>query len=481
MSLAKKILRAYSKMDLPIKASMWAMLCSFVQKGIGFLTMPIFSRLLTTEEYGYYTVFYSWMNVLLVFCSLKIASGALNNGLLKYQNKKNEFMLSMTTLTLFLTILVMTIFLLGYDFFGKVVDLPFEMIPLMFVYIFFTSVVEIWSSGQRFEYKYRLLTLIAILIAFLSPVLGIIGVLSTVKYKAEVRIFSAVIVEIIIGIILCVLLLKKGSFKLMKIKYWRFALSFNLPLVPHYLSTMILMQCDTIMVSYFCGNAAVGLYGIAYSISMLSTIFNTSINSSLLPYTYHSIKEENIKKLKKIHNKLVIFVAFLNLLIILAVPEVLKVVAAPEYQEAVWVIPPLIGSVFLMFLYTILANVEFYYEKRFSIAIASLGAAFINILMNYVLIQKIGFVGAGYATLISYIMLTIFHIVNIKVIHRETIKDEMFDYKTILLISTVFVLFCCFAPMMYRFFILRIILVIIFSIIIFLKTKELINFKSKEK
>lgn len=480
MRYIKTIINKYKNMDLPLKASIWAVICSFMQKGIGFISMPIFSRLLSTEEYGVYTVFFSWMNIMSVFCTLKISSGALNNGLLAFSGKKKVFLSSIIGLTFVLTLLSAVGFGIVNMMFPNLVKITNSLIPAMFVYIFFVAIVDLWAGKERFAYKYKLLTGVLLSIAVFSPILGVIAIKSVDMYKAEARIISSLIVELIVGLILTFALLKEGRYKIFEKKYWIYVLKFNVPLIPHYLSTMLLMQCDTVMISSIRGESEVGLYGIAYSIAMISTIFNTSINSSLLPYTYHSIKDENYVGVKSIIKKLVVLIGAINLFIVLLAPEILKIVASSEYQSAVGVIPPLIGSVFFMFLYTVLANIEFYYEKSSSIAVASIGAAFINICLNYILIREYGFIGAGYATLISYIVLVVLHIVNIKIINKNIIKGDLLDYRFLIIVSVVFVALCLLCAFTYNIVILKTLLaVVIGSISIWFGRKIIHKLKSK--
>ena len=42
----------YRSLSVQAKAALWFTICSFLQKGISFITVPIFTRLMSTEEYG---------------------------------------------------------------------------------------------------------------------------------------------------------------------------------------------------------------------------------------------------------------------------------------------------------------------------------------------------------------------------------------------------------------------------------------------
>ena len=42
----------YRSLSVQAKAALWFTICSFLQKGISFITVPIFTRLMSTEEYA---------------------------------------------------------------------------------------------------------------------------------------------------------------------------------------------------------------------------------------------------------------------------------------------------------------------------------------------------------------------------------------------------------------------------------------------
>ena len=48
----KSLIDKYKNLSVRARAALWFTICSFLQKGISFITVPIFTRLLTTEEYG---------------------------------------------------------------------------------------------------------------------------------------------------------------------------------------------------------------------------------------------------------------------------------------------------------------------------------------------------------------------------------------------------------------------------------------------
>ena len=95
----KKILNKYHSLSNPVKASIWFTICNVLQKGISMITVPVFTRLLTTEQYGVYSVYQSWYSIIGVFATLNLYYGVFNNGMIKYEKDKNAFTSSMQGLT----------------------------------------------------------------------------------------------------------------------------------------------------------------------------------------------------------------------------------------------------------------------------------------------------------------------------------------------------------------------------------------------
>lgn len=59
-------------MSAPVKAAFWFTVCNFLQRGISMITTPIFTRLLSTKDYGLYSTYLSWETVLLMLVTLSI-------------------------------------------------------------------------------------------------------------------------------------------------------------------------------------------------------------------------------------------------------------------------------------------------------------------------------------------------------------------------------------------------------------------------
>lgn len=86
--MIRDYLKKYKNLPVQVRASFWFLICSFLQKGISMITTPIFTRLLSTSEYGQFSVFNSWLGICTVIVSLQLYAGVYTSGLVKFEDEK---------------------------------------------------------------------------------------------------------------------------------------------------------------------------------------------------------------------------------------------------------------------------------------------------------------------------------------------------------------------------------------------------------
>ena len=471
----KKLLEYYKKIPTPAKASLWFTISSVIQKGISLLSTPIFTRLLTTEQYGIYSVYQSWYSIILVFATLNLYAGVYNNGMTKWPDKRHVYTSSLLGLSTTCTIVLFFVYLILKDFWNGLFGLSTIFVLAIFIEALFVPAFSFWSTSQRFDYNYKKLVLITIGIGLMSPIIGVLSVLSTELYKAEARVLSYVLVQIIVGLIFYIYIMRKGNTFYLK-GYWKFALAFNLPLIPHYLSQTVLNQADRIMIANMVGNCEAAIYSVAYSVSMMFTIVTTAINNSFIPFTYKAIRDKQYIKLKKNANFLVIAIALACIIAMAFGPEIIRVFASPAYYEARWVIPPVACALFFMFIYPLFCNIEFYFEQTKFIMVASSVAALANVFLNYIGIKLFGYIAAAYTTLICYILLAISHYVAHRMIcNKKGIDFEIYDIRVIILLSFTSIIVMIFMTLVYDLFLIRYSIIAITALLGVIKRKTIVE------
>lgn len=436
--MIRKLIDKYKMIPIQVKASFWFLVCAFFQKGLSFITTPIFTRLMSTTEYGQYNVFNSWMAILSVVITMNLSSGVYTQGLIKFKKERHLFTSSLIGLTTTMVIIWATIYLLFHDFFNELLSLTTVQVLALFVIVWVSSIFLFWSTDQRVDFKYRKLVMVTIIVSILQPTLGIFLVLHA-NDKVTARILGIVAVELIVYVRLFITEMHKGK-KIYSRKFWIYALQFNLPLIPHYLSTNILSVVDRIMIDKMVGSSEAGVYSLAYSISMIMTILNSALLKTLEPWLYKKINLKQTEDISRVAYPTLLTVAGANLLLIAFAPEIIAIFAPSEYYDAIWVIPPVAMSVFFMFAYTFFATFEFYFEKTKYIAIATLSGAVLNIILNYIFISIFGYYAAGYTTLLCYIVFALCHFLFMKKICKDKLNGaQVYDARTLLIISVSFI------------------------------------------
>ncbi len=426
----RRLYEKYRALPIPVKASFWYAFCLVAQKGISVLTVPIFTRMLSTSDYGIVSVFNSWEGILINFTSLSLSSGVFNNGMLKYPEDRDGFTSSMVGLTSLMTLAWFACFVLFHGQVEAVTGLSFGLMALMFVHLFFSPAFSLWAARKRYSYDYKPFVIVTLLCSLAEPAVSIAAVHFSDGNPATARLASAVAVSS--AIYGCVYLdcLKRGK-KLFCREYWRYGLLFNIPLIPHYLSGTVLNSTDRILIERFCGAGDAGVYSVAYSAAMLLTLFTSAINSALTPWLYRKMADRDTERIRKVSSALVLLMAGLTLLWILMAPEILRILAPAEYAGAAYIIPPVAAGAFFWYLYTLFANVQFYFEKTRFIAMSSVGAAVMNIVLNLMFIPKYGYLAAGYTTLASYMAYAGAHVALSRKIARENRLGGMFDLRVV--------------------------------------------------
>lgn len=436
VEVLKKFREQYKMMSTPVKASFWFVICNLVQSGINVISVPIFTRMLSTDEYGTFNTFYAWRNILMIFTSLNLSYGVFNNAMVKYEDSKtrDEYVSSMQSLYGLITCAFFGFYWLTKDWCNEILHMSTPVVVLLFVELLCYPALLFWSSRQRYEFKYKWLVIVTIIMSIASVVVGVVAV----KYSEQkdfARIASIVGVDAVVCGGLFVYQFVKGK-KFCVPKFWKYALAFNIPLIPHYLSEMVLTQADRIMIERIVGPTATANYSTAYSVATLLQLFMSAINASFLPWAYGCLKNKKYKELQKMENILMILIGSMVLLMMLFAPELIYIFAGEKYADAVFVIPPIATSIFFMLLYDFFSTIEFYYEKNLFVMVASVLSAGLNVLLNWLLIPIFGYYVAGYTTLCCYILYAIGHYGFYRVISKKEMDgNRAFDGKSIFLMS----------------------------------------------
>lgn len=475
MNIFKKIRNKWNGLPLTVKVSTAYTVCSILQKCLSFITLPLFTKLLTKEQYGQYTVYSSWSVILSIFITLNLAYGSFSTAMTKYEDNRDQYISTIQCITVALATIFLCIYLPFYRLWNKLFQLPTGLIILMVFEIIFSNSILLWSGKKRFEFKYKSVLAVSIASSVISSVFAYFLVVNN-EEKGIARIIGYVSVTILVGIFFFIYNTVKSKV-LFKKEFAKYALGFNIPLIAYYLSQVVFNQSDRIMIDHISGKADAATYGVAYNFAMVLSFVLGAINNSYVPWYYMKIKEGNQRENRAVSCGIAGFFGTILLGIIWFGPEVIRIMAGKQYLSAIYVIPPVTMSLMLLFYSQLFINVEFYYEQKKSLVVASIASAVANIILNYIFINIYGYVAAGYTTLVSYMLFAACNYLAMKKILKIRKKtDDAYNYPALFGILGIFSLLSVIGVLLYDNFIIRISIAMVVVLFLLIKRKMVIKF-----
>lgn len=394
-------------MSPTVKASLWFVACNILQKGISFFTMPLFTAIMPETEYGLFSVFQSWHSVILIFATLNLHYQVYNNGAIKYENRTHEYVTAIIGLAWSACFIVFAIFSMLHFLWKPITGMPLRWMLYMALECAMIMPYSVFLCRERMSNHYKMVVLITLLMFVSSTGLGLLMV-KTHSGSADSRILSSTIVNTAIGLPLFIYLFSKGH-RLYDKEIWKYALNLAIPLIPHYLATVVLTSADRIMIGRMCGNDKVALYSVANSLGMLMQFVVSSVNAAVNPWIYRTMANKNYKALRKGTGVLYLLMALATILPTLFGVFYMRWFMKPSYYEATELIGIIAAGSFFTYIYTIFLTMELFFEKTKYTSLASIIAAMVNIILNYIGIIFFGYKAAAYTTLICYIIMTFAH------------------------------------------------------------------------
>lgn len=420
------------------KASLFYLIGTLFNKGIGFITVPIFTRILTVEDYGIVTTYNSWVSILMVFMSLALYM-SVRLSFIDYKEKTNDFL---STILLFTMIYGSIISLIVY---AVALIVPMEMSSIVVLLCMLQSLgsalIEDISQFLMMKYRYRFRTMIMVLPNLISTIVAIYiikYIISTGLYLG--RIVPTSLITFLIGLGLSIFFLLKGKIALNK-EYLSFGLKVSLPLVLHGIALNILSQSDRTMITMIRNITETGIYGLIYNFSMIATVITTAFEGIWVPFFIRKMNDKRYADIDAMVTKYIELMTIAMIGMTLMGTEVVKLLATEPYWEGITIIPPIVLSNYLIFIYSLYVNVEHYYKKTIFISINTIIAAFSNIIMNYFFITWWGYVGAAYSTLISYGISLVLHYIYARRLNNKIISLKKIALPTVVLVGIVIIFY----------------------------------------
>ncbi|MCI8469269.1 MAG: oligosaccharide flippase family protein [Eggerthellaceae bacterium] len=392
--------------------ALFNILSTAIVSGINFITIPVFTRMLDTSGFGLINVYTAWVQVGTIFVGLQ-ANGSIASARANLpESEQGSYQISVLVMSLIPFSVILGLAVLLIQPLSSLLLMPPPLIICAVLQSFGAFVVSLFSMRYIFRKQAQLNLLISVGLCVVTTLLSVVLILfvfSDAESAFYGRAYGLMLPNLVLGIALFASLVFSGNARV-RVAYWRFCLGLTLPLIFHALSQIVLAQTGKLAIQQFSGDSAAGVYSIAVVVVSLMAAIYSALNNAFVPFMYDDLSGKTGEGVKQDHfrNYMRLFTVG-SLAFMLLSPEVLKLMSPESYWTATSLLPPLIVGQYCVFLYSFPVNYEFFKMKTGSIALGTLLAAALNIVLTLMLIPVFGMMGAAFATMVAYLFLFLFH------------------------------------------------------------------------
>lgn len=394
-------------------------LSTILLRGISIFTSPVFSRLLGTSGYGILSAYNTWTGVFSITSTLQ-TQGTLANARVEYpEGEQKQYQSAAMGLSLSFFLLVSGLMVLFRGPVAGLLKLPALLVVLMMVQSFGTFCMSFLNQKFTYEFKAGRNMVLSVGVTLATLTLSLILVLNMPQESRYLgRIWGNASVYGILGAAVCLWVLRSGRVFFNK-KYWKFCLFLAVPMVFQNLSDLLLTHSDLVMLRQMAGDDAGGIYGLAYNFgNIIFTIF-VALNNSWVPFFFEDLKNGEQEAVKQKSGNFLELYTVLSVGFVLLATEVFHLYGDRTFWDGTKLIPLFVAGYYVNFLCTFPVNYEYFRKKTAAVATVTVSTALVNLVLNYVLISRIGMAGAAIATLISHLLQFTLHFTYARFVLKE--------------------------------------------------------------
>lgn len=410
-----------------IKSSMTYTLGNLLLQGLNFITLPIYTRVISQEVFGQYSLYTSWVAIFALFIGLQ-TSGSFTTAKVKFEHEYESYVSHCLSIS--------TLFFIccgGLVFLFRGVLAPWIGVSESILLVMVIQSYLMYVTGLLGIYfiSYQRATMNLFLSGFVAITTISLSLFLVFRWSDDffARVIGGFIPLVLSAIVVIFYVYRRGKTFVRK-DFLRFSLVVSIPLIFHHLGHQILNQMDRIMIGHMMTATDVALYSFGYNLGLIMSLVLMNLNTAWTPWFFEQKKMQNSKLPFYVQRYLAIAL-FLTMGYLTIYPELAILMGGRSYADSIKFIPLIIISYFFSFLYTFPVNIQFYHANTKMIPVGTLMAGGLNIILNFILIPIIGIYGAAFATVLSYLALLAFH---------HVISKRMYGYVDVSAKTHIFLL-----------------------------------------
>lgn len=387
---------------------------SFFGAGINFFLMPYLSHFISPAEYGILALINSFVTILIPVTGL-VASGLITVEYYKLEDKKEFASLfsSVQAVPLIPTLLCLLITFIFSKPLAGFLEIPADKRYWLIISVLLavlTIYYETLLSYNVIEKKpgYYALFNISRLVVEVSLTIWFV---SGLKMSWEGRLLSWLISSIAMFAV-SIFYFNKRQLVTSRIsrKYMYASIAFGLPLILHTVGKFVINQSDRIFIAKMVSLDEAGIYNIGYQVGMVMLLLVNAIGNFFQPFLFERLTNLTDTARIEITRMSYLILAGLSVCLLLLTfftPPFFKWLVSKDYAKGTiyvfW-----IGLSYLFWgIYILFSGFIFYLRKTRFLGLLAVLNVILNLVLNYILINWLGALGAAYATCISFFVVAI--------------------------------------------------------------------------
>ena len=434
--------------DKAVSAGIGYSIGNYLIKGIAFLSVPIFARLMSAAEFGLYGAFSAYESILYLAAGLAIHN-SYKNAKLRYSEEGGTLYDSYVSDSMLLVPAQSGVLLLLAVVFrnplSRLTGLPVPALFLLVIYSFGAAVLSCWYSHASLEYDHVSYLRVSGLYAVGSAAAGILLILTLFKdAPAAGRMTGTAIVMAVLSIYIITVLVRRAPVrKFREMMHW--GILYSIPTIPGSISQTLLAEIDKIMLLRMKGAKAAGIYTFIFQIYLIAGVALQSLESVWTPWFYEKYHEKSILRIRRGICLCILLMAVFHSCLILAAPELVLILGGRNYEGGSLLAFPMLCGGFFAFIALFPSVLELYQGKTaLNAAVCAVSAA-VNLILGLIFIPLYGAEAAAVTVLFSHAFYAALHFFAAG---RLPGRDDIFPRRA-LLSGCFFVLaaalFACFA------------------------------------
>lgn len=404
----QELIKVLSKYEYA-KASVYYVIANIIGQGIVLLSSALFTRMMSKADYGLVSTYSTWVLVLNTFICLNLFT-SVRTAYVDFREDYDNYNSSVLTLAI-LNGIVMTVLIVAFIAISGI-DFGIAEVLLVCIQSVALNIVNYMLAIQSMKNEYRQRTFMMIAPNWTHIILSVVLMLMFTENPYMAKIAGNAVGLTIYGVACAGILFHKAKPRIIP-AYWKYALRISVPTIFNTLSDLILIQCDRLMLTSMVGAEETAEYSVIYNVGSIIVAIYQAINAAWLPWFFERVKEDDRNRTKKYQGYYMILFTALSCGMMTIAPELIKIMSPQSYWQGISYVAPIVIASYLIFLYAFFSSYLLYQKKTVRIAVNTIIAAALNIVLNLYLIPQYKAVGAVMATVISYVVLFILHLAAI--------------------------------------------------------------------